>query len=305
MEEPAPGGGARPRWRSPPPVPEPRPATASGGGRIEGGEVSGACHARGWRRALAAHARRRPGGHTSHARRLPGPPVGRQPPARRRPGHGNPLAPESGRHHLCRTALLRWARPDAAGRPRGRAAGSDPGPRTALVCTPDPGADRAGGARPPRRYWKPGWSSAPLAAISTRSDRASWPWRRPGGRSQRWPTGCASAPANCTDDACQRLAMGRSTWLECCVSGRRSKRSAAVSPWPRWRPPVGTPTSPTSTGRYAPWPAQPPRACLASPTRTAAERTGRPVDRRDRGRRRSAYPKTHPTARGGPRTRQR
>ena len=80
-------------------------------------EVSGACHACGWRPDLAAQSRQHPGGHTHHARRLPGPAVGRRPPVRRRTGHRSPPAPEPGRYHLCRTAFLRWARPDTAGVP--------------------------------------------------------------------------------------------------------------------------------------------------------------------------------------------
>ena len=74
-------------------------------------------------------------------------------------------------------------------------------------------------------------------------------------------------------------------------------------PWPKWQPVAGMPTKHTSPGRCVFWPARRPEDYLVIPTRTAAERTGRPAGRRDRGQRHSACPRTHPTARGGPRSR--
>jgi hypothetical protein len=128
----------------------------------------------------------------------------------------------------------------------------------------------------------------------------------PSSRSSAGPSSAASS----TNTSEPRRSPGQDRWPSSGTPQARIMRFQRAlakvrcgCPWPKWQPVAGMPTKHTSPGRCVFWPARRPEDYLVIPTRTAAERTGRPAGRRDRGQRHSACPRTHPTARGGPRSR--
>ena len=271
------------------------------------GDVSGACHAGGWRRALAAHGGRAGGG-------TPIMPDGcldllwdGNAPVRRRPGHGSPLAPESGTappmsHCASRAGSARrcWASPRTSCGIGPRTSNELWPARQARVLTervearPRGGVGGVGGrARRslrsgPARTACPGHGEGAGRPIAEMADRLGLSTRQlhrrclPAfgygpkhlARVMRFGPGARSDP--------QRCAPG--------PGGGSLRVCRPVAPLPGG----------TRPGRHDSRP-----GCSTSPTRTAAKRTGRPADRRDRERRRSACPRTHPTARDGPRSRRR
>ena len=109
--------------------------------------------------------------------------MGRELPVRRRPGHGSPLTPGSGRYHLCRTSLLGWARPEAAGSTCGRVTGSNSEPRRAVAWAPGPGADRAGRGRTRRGVG--GVGGRARGSLRSGSARTACPGHGKGGDASR------------------------------------------------------------------------------------------------------------------------